>query len=84
MLLCFSKLRSGNRFATLVSAMSSQQHILPNRVWAFIHSEGDLSDEEQVHLNACDRCLEIFKYCVLSDDFDQVLKRFKDDRRQSA
>jgi hypothetical protein len=83
MALSFSKLRSGSQFA-MRFAMSSEHHVPPKQIWTFIHSQGDLSDEEQVHLNACDRCLEIFKYCVLSDDFDEVLEQFKGDRRRSA
>ena len=59
-------------------------HIQPIRLWSFVHSEGELSIDEHMHMKDCLLCLDVFKFCVLYDTFEEVEKEFVEDQKKSA
>ena len=60
------------------------KHIRPKHLWSFVHSEGELSIDEHIHMKDCLLCLDVFKFCVLYDTFEEVEKEFMGDQKKSA
>jgi hypothetical protein len=60
------------------------KHIRPIRLWSFVHSEGELSIDEHMHMKDCLLCLDVFKFCVLYDTFEEVEKEFVGVQKKSA
>jgi hypothetical protein len=60
-------------------------HVLPHRVWAYLHFEVELGAIEHDHILECERCIQLFMLCLRSDNFGAVLKKFENpDERQTA
>jgi hypothetical protein len=54
-------------------------HVLPKRIWSFIYDHFELTVAEQRHLNVCLYCADIFKLCVTSENFDQMVREIRTD-----
>ena len=48
-------------------------HILPHRLWAYLHVDGELTDAERDHALECPQCRAVLKLCLKSDTFAAVL-----------
>jgi len=56
--------------------MMVNNHITPQRAWAYLHFEGEMSTPEHDHVVQCEHCLQLFYVCVKSKQLDTVLKEF--------
>jgi len=66
--------------------VNNLSHITPQRAWAYLHLEEEMSKPEHDHVVQCERCLQLFYVCVKSEQLDTVLKEFAQDssERRSA
>jgi hypothetical protein len=60
------------------------KHIPILLVWSFVHGDGELTLEQSSHLNECGHCMDVFKYCVIYENVEDVEKEFTDGRKKSA
>jgi hypothetical protein len=60
------------------------EHIQIRRLWSYVHLQNYLNETERAHLSDCDRCLDVFRLCVVYPTVDQVEKELDADRQQSA
>jgi hypothetical protein len=48
--------------------MSQEEgHISHYRLWSYVNGVEELSDMQEVHLTNCERCMELFRLCVLTN-----------------
>jgi hypothetical protein len=50
------------------------RHVHPKRIWSFIYDQLELEPVEQRHLNVCLDCAEVFKLCVVCENFDLLMR----------
>ena len=66
--------------------VNNLNHITPQRAWAYLQLEEEMSKPEHDHVVQCGRCLQLFYVGVKSEQLDTVLKEFAQDsgERRSA
>jgi hypothetical protein len=57
-----------------VKVYQQPKHVLPKRIWSFIYDQLELDVAEQRHLNVCMDCAEVFKLCVICENFDRLMR----------